>query len=89
MDPELAARLQQLEAKIDDVHRRTKSIQNYHRWNLVITFIFLILPLVLSAFALPYLLQTLPGLAGLYSSTGSAGLGTGVPTTLPTNLPTN
>lgn len=66
MDPELAARLQQLEEKIDETLRRTKSIQNYHRWSMVITFIFVVLPLVLSLVALPYLLKTMTELYSIY-----------------------
>jgi hypothetical protein len=59
IDPELLQRIDAIEAKIDENLRITRGLRSYNRITMVVTFIFIVLPLILSVVAIPYLLDTL------------------------------
>lgn len=53
IDPELAARLDALEAKVDAAYAAAEKVRKYLWWTGVITLILFVLPLIGLLFALP------------------------------------
>ena len=53
IDPELAKRLDTLEAKVDAAYRASETVRKYLFWTGVITVALIVLPLIGLAFAIP------------------------------------
>jgi hypothetical protein len=64
MEPNIEARLAQLEAKVDEVHRTTRKLYRIFLWTGVVTVAAIVVPLLLAAIALPTMLSGLEGLTG-------------------------
>ena len=67
IDPDLSARLDALEAKVDKAYHASETVRKYLFWTGVITVALIVLPLIGLAFAIPQFI-------GNYTSTLS-GLG--------------
>ncbi len=65
IDPDLSARLDALEAKIDAAYRAAEASRKYLFWTSVITVALIVLPLIGLAFAIPVFLNNY---VGAYSS---------------------
>jgi hypothetical protein len=68
IDPELAARLDALEAKVDAAYKAADKARSYLFWNSAITLALFILPLIGLAFALPTFLNHYQSLNADYNS---------------------
>jgi hypothetical protein len=64
VEPNIEARLAQLEAKVDEVHRTTRKLYRIFLWTGVVTVAAIVVPLLLAAIALPTMLSGLEGLTG-------------------------
>lgn len=67
IDPELAAKLEEISAKADKAYHAAESVRKYLFWTGVITVALIVLPLIGLAFAIPQLI-------GSYSSLNALGL---------------
>lgn len=67
IDPELAAKLEEISAKADKAYHAAESVRKYLFWTGVITVALIVLPLIGLAFAVPQLI-------GSYSSLNALGL---------------
>ncbi len=63
--PEIEARLAAIEAKLDEVAQTTRRLYQIFFWTGVVTVLAVVLPLALAALALPRLLESLSGIAGI------------------------
>ena len=58
LDPELSARLDALEAKVDKAYRAAESARKYLFWTGVVTIILFVLPLIGLALVVPQFLSS-------------------------------
>ncbi len=65
MDPELKAKLEEIEQKVDAAYRAAHRAQQYLFWTGVITIVLFVVPLIGLVFAIPYFLNAT---AGTYNS---------------------
>jgi hypothetical protein len=65
MEPNIEARIAQMEAKLDEVHRTTRKLYRIFLWTGIVTVASIVIPLILAAFALPTLLAGFTGLTGM------------------------
>jgi len=56
---EISKKLEEMNAKIDEVHESTRKIVSYFKWTLIITGLMIVLPLIGLLFAIPSYLKTL------------------------------
>ncbi|MBI3572403.1 hypothetical protein HY091_02645 [Candidatus Kaiserbacteria bacterium] len=57
IDPELAARLDTLEQKIDAAYRASEKVRKYLFWTGVVTIVIIVLPIIGLVFAIPAFLN--------------------------------
>ncbi len=58
IDPELAAKLEEISAKADRAYQASESVRKYLFWTGVITIALFVLPLIGLAFALPQFISS-------------------------------
>jgi len=58
LDPELSARLDALEAKVDKAYRAAESARKYLFWTGVVTVALIVLPMIGLAFAIPQFMSS-------------------------------
>lgn len=61
IDPELAARLDEIEAKVDAAYHAADKARKYLFWTGVISILFIVLPLIGLFFAIPMFMQNYLG----------------------------
>lgn len=61
IDPELKARLDTIEEKVDAAYKAAHRAQQYLFWTGVVTVAFIVIPLIGLAFAIPYFLNNTVG----------------------------
>jgi hypothetical protein len=59
---EISKKLEEMSAKIDDVHKFTHKIMTYNKWTLIVTGLMIVLPLLGLVLAIPFYLRTLDGI---------------------------
>lgn len=62
MDPQLSQRLDQIEQKINATYSSAEKTRKYFKWTLIVTLIFLLLPLIASIFVVPLFMNAMSGL---------------------------
>ena len=58
IDPELAAKLEEIGAKADKAYRASETVRKYLFWTGVITIALIVLPLIGLAFAIPQFISS-------------------------------
>lgn len=58
MDPQMDARMKQLEAKIDAIYTTTEKVRRYFFWTLIVTLALVVLPAIGLVFAIPSFIGT-------------------------------
>lgn len=56
---EILKKIEEQDKKLDAIYRSAEKTRKYFMWSLIITVVFLVLPLVGLAFVVPFFLQTL------------------------------
>lgn len=59
MDEELLKKIQSLEDKIDQSYKMLKAAKNMFMWNLILSLVFFLLPLIAIIFLLPSMISTI------------------------------
>ena len=59
MDEELLKKIQELENKIDQSYKMLKTAKNMFMWNLILSLVFFLLPLIAIIFLLPSMISTI------------------------------
>ncbi len=59
VEEELIKKIEEQAKKLDEIHASMKKLQSYFKWTLILTVVFLILPLIGLAFVIPAYLKTL------------------------------
>jgi len=59
MDEELYKKIGELEQKIDESYKMIKSAKNMFMWNLILSLLFFLLPLIIVIFILPSMISTI------------------------------
>ena len=58
---EIIKKLAELEAKIDEVYKTAEKTHKYFMWTLIISVVFLVLPLIALIFVIPTLISSISG----------------------------
>lgn len=59
MDEEILKKIQDLEDKIDQSYKMLKAAKNMFMWNLILSLVFFLLPLIAIIFLLPSMISTI------------------------------
>ena len=59
MDEELYKKIQDMELKIDELYRAMNAAKKMIKWSLIITVVLFVIPLIILAFLLPSMMDTI------------------------------
>jgi len=65
MDEQLYKKIEDLEAKVDNLYKTMQTAKKYFMWSLILTLVFFVLPLIILIFLLPSLMNTITSYSGL------------------------
>ena len=65
MEQDILKKLEEQDKKLEDIYRSVEKTRKYFLWTLLITLIFMVLPSIGLAYAIPKLMNTYSGILGL------------------------
>lgn len=65
MEPDILAKFEKQEKKLDDIYKSVERMRKYFLWTLIVTVGTIVLPLIALAFVLPWFLKTITSAYGI------------------------
>lgn len=59
MDQELTKKIEELELKINDIHKTLVTAKNIFKWSMIISLLLFVIPLIILMFILPSMIDTM------------------------------